>query len=304
MHSCSPGAGASTSTAPGSATAPIATPVSAPFSVPSSVPFSETLGLTEVGSGEYRAQLPEQWTVGGGRLHGGWLLALVTKAGLSGLHAHTRAEELADPLAVSAEYLRAPVTGPAELATEVVKVGRTVSVVRVVLRQRDQPLLTATVTAGQLPDAAADWADLPTLAPEPPADAVPTTEVRGPVPPLATACEVRLDPATAQYLRDESGEPMIRGWVRPRGEPADTLFALVAGDVLPPVLFNLGRPGWAPTVQLTALLRARPEPGWLRLEAASKLSGGGWFDEDCAVIDSAGRLICQARQLALAPLAR
>lgn len=296
MHSSSPVTGAAISTASVSAAAPSSTPFS--------VPFSEALDLTAVESGQYRAELPHQWTVGGGRLHGGWLLALVTKAGLSGLGAHTGAEQLADPLAVSAEYLRAPVTGPAELGTEVVKVGRTVSVVRVVLRQRDQPLLSATVTAGQLPDAAADWADLPTLAPEPPADAVPTTDVPGPVPPLATACEVRLDSATANYLRGESGEPTIRGWARPRGEPADTLFALVAGDILPPVLFNLGSPGWAPTVQLTALLRARPEPGWLRLEAASTVSGGGWFDEDYAVIDSAGRLICQARQLALAPLAR
>jgi hypothetical protein len=28
---------------------------------------------------------------------------------------------------------------------------------------------------------------------------------------------------------------------------------------------------------------------------------GQWFDEDATVIDSAGRLVCQARQLALTP---
>ena len=64
----------------------------------------------------------------------------------------------------------------------------------------------------------------------------------------------------------------------------------------------MGRPGWAPTVQLTALLRGRPAPGWLRLEAVSKVIRGGWFDEDYTVVDSAGQLVCQARQLALAPL--
>ena len=57
-------------------------------------------------------------------------------------------------------------------------------------------------------------------------------------------------------------------------------------------------------MQLTALVRGRPAPGWLRLEAASRTVRGMWFDEDYTVIDSAGRLVCQARQLALAPLAR
>ena len=82
---------------------------------------------------------------------------------------------------------------------------------------------------------------------------------------------------------------MLRGWVRPLGEPTDVLFALLAGDILPPTVFNLGgRVGWAPTVQLTALLRARPAPGWLRMEAAVDDGRRPWFDEDATVVDSAG----------------
>jgi hypothetical protein len=42
-------------------------------------------------------------------------------------------------------------------------------------------------------------------------------------------------------------------------------------------------------------------PGWLRLEARSASVTGPWFDEDVTVLDAAGRLVCQARQLALAP---
>jgi hypothetical protein len=83
----------------------------------------------------------------------------------------------------------------------------------------------------------------------------------------------------------------------------DVLFALLAGDILPPTVFNLGGTvGWAPTVQLTALPRARPAPGWLRIEARARTVAGPWFDEDVTVVDSAGRLVAQARQLALAPL--
>jgi hypothetical protein len=101
----------------------------------------------------------------------------------------------------------------------------------------------------------------------------------------------RAGPATAARL------------ARPRGEATDVLFALLAGDILPPVVFNVsGRFGWAPTVQLTALLRARPVDGWLRLQARSSVVAGRGFDEDVTVLDAAGRLVCQARQLALAPL--
>ncbi|HEY1969440.1 MAG TPA: thioesterase family protein [Pseudonocardia sp.] len=266
-------------------------------------PFSSALALTAPRPGCYRAELSNVWSVNQhGKQHGGLMLALVGKAGLTALAEHTGSDQLLDPLAVSASYLRAPDTGPVWIDTEVVKVGRTASVVAVTLRQHDQPVITATVTAGRLPDAPMEWSRLPEMAAQPPRDGIFTSSVAGPLPPLATACDVVLDPRTAGYLRGERGDPVLRGWVRPIGEQPDPLFALLAGDILPPVLFNMGRPGWAPTVQLTALVRARPAPGWLRLESVADSIGGGWLDEDMTVIDSTGRLVCQARQLALAPL--
>ncbi|MBO0873991.1 MAG: thioesterase family protein, partial [Pseudonocardia sp.] len=264
-------------------------------SEPSGTPLSAALALTPLGSGRYRAELGDQWTVGNGRLHGGLMLSLVTHAGLNGLAAHDGADEPPDPVAVSAEFLSAPVVGPVELTTEVIKTGRTVSVVRAVLHQSERPVLNATVSAGRLPEEPIEWTDLPALAAEPPADAISTIDAPGEVPPLASACEVRLDRTTAHYLRRQSGPPAIQGWARPYGEPTSVLFALVAADILPPVLFNMARLGWTPTVQLTALVRARPRPGWLRLRTASTVIGGGWLDEDYTVIDSAGRLVCQAR---------
>ena len=266
-------------------------------------PFSEALALTPAEPGVYRAELQRAWTVGGGKVHGGFMLALLTKGALTGLEAYTGAPAgSAEPLSVSADFLRAPDTGPAELATEVVKVGRTASVVRMTLHQHGKLVLSGSVTAGTLPEGPADWSDLPGMPAAPPPDSRLTSDTSDRVAPMARSCDVVLDSDTASFARGERGEPLMRGWVRPRGEQPDVLFALLAGDVLPPLLFNLGRPGWAPTVQLTALLRGRPAPGWLRLEAVSKVIRGGWFDEDYTVVDSAGQLVCQARQLALAPL--
>jgi hypothetical protein len=83
------------------------------------------------------------------------------------------------------------------------------------------------------------------------------------------------------------------------GADADVLALLLAVDVMPPTVFHLGRFGWAPTVELTALVRGVPAPGWLAFQAEATYIAGGWFDESATVWDSTGRLVAQSRQLAL-----
>jgi acyl-coenzyme A thioesterase PaaI-like protein len=262
-------------------------------------PFSEALPSWPDGPGAYRAQLSGDWIVGGGKIHGGMMLAVVSKAALTELAGQSGVPDL-DPLAVSADFLRAPEQGQVRITTEVVKIGRTASVIRADLHQHDRLVLCTTVTAGRLPSDEPQWSDLPPMAAEPPADALATAPDDPQATPIARSCDIRIDPTS--YRRGGTGEPVLRGWVRPRGEEPDILFALFTGDALPPVVVNVGRPGWAPSVQLTALLRARPAPGWLRTEVRSQVVAGNWFDEDATVVDSAGRLVCQARQLALTPL--
>lgn len=263
-------------------------------------PFSGATGVESLGAGRYHAELGPHWTVGP-KAHGGLLVVLLAKAGLARLDVDAPGSA-PDPLAVAADFLRAPDPGPVEMATEILKIGRTVSVVSVRMAQDGKPMLAATVTAGRLPDAEPVWAELPDMPAEPGADATDPGRTRT-VFGLAGSCDLRFDTPTMAFARREEGPPIVRGWVRPHGEDPDVLFALLAGDILPPTVFNVaGRVGWAPTVQLTALLRARPAPGWLRLESRSTVVGGAWFDEETTVVDSRGRLICQARQLALAPL--
>ena len=262
-------------------------------------PFRAALHLEPLGDGRFGARLGTGWTIGP-KAHGGLLLALLARAALARLDGDTPGVT-PDPLAVGADFLSAPDPGPVELHTELLRAGRTASVVAVRLWQDGRSMLTATVTAGRLPAAPPVFTQLPELAAEPAADALDPAEV-DPISGVARCCDLRWEPATVPFTRAEPGPPVVRGWARPRGEPVDVLFALVAGDILPPTVFNLGgERGWAPTVQLTALLRAHPAPGWLRLESRTTTVAGGWFDEDAVVLDSTGRLICQARQLALAP---
>ena len=76
------------------------------------------------------------------------------------------------------------------------------------------------------------------------------------------------------------------------------------GDVSAPVTFGVNRMGWAPTVQLTAYLRALPADGWLRVLCTTVQIGQDWFDEDHIVVDCEGRIIVQSRQLAMVPAAQ
>ncbi len=166
-------------------------------------------------------------------------------------------------------------------------------------------MLHSTITAGVLPSDAPRLDDGSALAAEPDPDALDPASAEGGARGLAAACELRYPRGALPFLRGETGPPEMAGWARPRGEEPDALFALLSGDILPPSVFNLGGAfGWAPTVQLTALLRARPAPGWLRVESRSRAVSSGQFDEDVTVVDARGRTVCQARQLALAPLAR
>jgi acyl-coenzyme A thioesterase PaaI-like protein len=272
----------------------------APVEDAAELPFRDSIGIEAVGDGRYRADLGGRWAIGP-KAHGGLLMVLMAKAGLA--RVDTEAPGSApDPLAVAADFLRAPDQGPVEMATEVLKLGRTASVVEVRMSQGGKLMLNATVTAGRLPDVVPAWTDLPDLPPEPPDGARDSSLGRGGEG-LGGVCDLWFDTPTMAFTRHEQGPPILRGWVRPRGEDPDALFAMLAGDILPPTVFNLGTGfGWAPTVQLTALLRAEPVPGWLRLEARSSSVTRPWFDEDVLVIDAAGRLVAQIRQLALAPL--
>ena len=49
------------------------------------------------------------------------------------------------------------------------------------------------------------------------------------------------------------------------------------GDVSAPAAFGVNRFGWAPTVQLTAHLRALPADGWLRIMCTTVQIGQDWF---------------------------
>jgi acyl-Coa thioesterase superfamily protein/acyl-CoA thioesterase superfamily protein len=271
--------------------------------------FTAAMALREAGPGVYEGELNKHWTIGP-KVHGGAMLALCANAART---AYGEGPGGPQPVAVSASFLWAPDPGPMRLLTSFRKRGRRVSVVDVELMQGERTAVHAVVNLGE-PEhyppggrvaplfSANPVLDL--MAPEPPDDVDPI----GPGHPLAglvhlgEGCDVR--PLLSTMRPSDGHPPVIQMWARPRDVAPDALFALMCGDVSAPVTFAVDRTGWAPTIQLTAFLRALPADGWLRIIATCVEIGHDWFDEDHIVVDQLGRLVVQTRQLAMVPAAR
>lgn len=283
--------------------------------VPVSSEFDTGSGVAsrEGEPGVYDAALGEGWRIGGG-VNGGLLLAIAGRALSQEFGAEADRPGHPDPLAISAYYLTPGEPGPASVETSVVRRGRAVSTGQASLYQGegDERVERFRVLATYGDLAAVDGEVTTTAVPPqlpPPQDCISAAQA----PPsflkhasLLERLDLRLDPATTGWAMGKpSGNGVIRGWLRMAdGREPDPLLLLLAVDALPPVAFELGLPGWTPTLELTAHVRARPAPGWLRVSLTNRTLTGGFMEEDAEVWDSEGRLVALSRQLARASAPR
>ena len=260
--------------------------------------------------GLYDGELDAGWKVGAG-INGGLLLAVAGNA-----LRHTFAEDAhPDPISISAYYLSASRSGPASLQTDVIRRGRSMSTGSVSLSQTEEDgsqveRLRALATYGDLDALPSDVHTTATPPLMPPPDkcigaGLAPTDFKASAP-LLDRFDLRLDPACVGWaMGAPSGLGLIQGWLKlADGREPDPLMLLLAVDALPPVTFDLGLPGWAPTLELTVHVRAKPAPGWLQVVHSTRNYAGGFLEEDAEVWDSSGRLVAQSRQLARAPRPR
>jgi hypothetical protein len=262
--------------------------------------FDAHVAVAAEGEGRYRADLAPGWVIGAG-VNGGYQLAVIGNAIGAAL------PEKPDPIAMSAYFLSPGAPGPAHVEVDVRRDGRTVSTVAADLVQGGDTRIAVLATYGDLGSRDGEVA---TTAPEielpPVEECVPNSlappEFRSGAP-LLDRIDVRFHPDQVGWaVGKPGGDGVISGWFRlADGREPDPLELLMVVDALPPVTFELGRMGWAPTLELTAHVRARPAPGWLKVRHLTRNLAGGLFEEDCEVWDSAGRLVAQSRQLALVP---
>ncbi|GAA3524007.1 thioesterase family protein [Amycolatopsis ultiminotia] len=251
--------------------------------------FAAVSAVKQRSADTFDADLSAAWTIGG-KPNGGYLLATIARA--AGLVAGQP-----DVLAASAHYLRPPAPGPAEVVIEAVRTGRTVSQLRGRLQQDGVPQVEALLTFGILGDGEPYWQDgLPDPQFDTPKGArVSSSPAEFPVA-IMDEIDLRLD---RPVLDGPTGRGELRGWLAlPSEEPFDPISLLFAIDALPPATADLANAGWVPTLELTSYVRARPEPGPVRVLHRAHLVGDGRVDESCHVWDRTGALVAQGTQLA------
>ncbi|KAB8197197.1 thioesterase family protein [Nonomuraea phyllanthi] len=255
--------------------------------------FDEATQAIKVDEGTYDVCLDPGYGIGG-PLNGGYLMAVLLRAAVD-------ASPFEHPVSTTAQFLKAPVAGPAQVRIEPLKAGRTAAFARATLVQDGVAHIEGLITTATLHEVEPDYAAAP-------AHDMPPREECAKLPDpkpesgmlLNAQMELYFDPPTIGWLSGRpTGRPEARAYFR-MAEPQDPdpYVLALAVDALPPVVFSAGARGWAPTVDLTWHLRALPAPGWLTLLGGGRLISDGWFDEEVEVRDSAGRLVAQSRQLA------
>jgi hypothetical protein len=257
--------------------------------------FADASAVRRTGETTWAAEIAPGWDIMG-NADGGYTLAIAARAAAA-------AAGRPDPVTVTAHYLAPARRGPLTVEARAVRHGGRFSTVVATLGSAERPLLALLGTFGEL--GGYDGPERVDAAPPalpPPEDCVPVVPTETFPPPFMGRVELRLDPADDGF-GGAGGPPRVAGWFRfPEGEAVDTLGLLVAVDAFPPTVFRSGLPlGWVPTVELTAHVRARPAPGWLRCAFTTRFITGGFLEEDGEVWDATGRLVAQSRQLALLP---
>lgn len=253
--------------------------------------FDTDTAVTGTAAGRYRAHVHERWNVGS-VANGGYVMAM-------GMRALGRELLAADPLTVTAHFLRPTRPGPLEIETEVVKRGRRLSTGAARLLQDGKEVVRLLGTYGDLEQQAG-----PTRISAAPLALPPNGKRidRPDAPVVADRYDHRFAEGGLPWLDGKRDLAEVRGAVRFRDQrPPDTLSLAAIADSFPPPAFAWVAPTWLPTLELTLHVRARPRGTWLSCLFCTRFLVDGLMEEDGELWDESGQLVALSRQLAMAP---
>lgn len=243
------------------------------------------------------AEIHDGWDIYG-NANGGYLMALAARAMGDAVGR--------PPVTLTCQYLRPGRPGRCEIEVDIVRSGRRFATVRATLSTDDGAVVTLLGTFGDQQsggptlDTFLDPVDVP------PYEECVARPQTAELPAMMAKLDARFHPDDVGYQTGSpSGVPQMRGWFAfADGSPIDAYGLLLAADAFAPPIFNTELPvAWVPTVELTVHVRAVPAVGPLRGRFRSVLVQDGLLDEEGVLVDASGRVVAQARQLALVPRA-
>jgi acyl-CoA thioesterase len=248
---------------------------------------------TPRGDGIRDLTLTDRWNTPLGKPNGGYILAAM----LRGLGEEIGADE---PLVAAVTYLASPETGPAELRTSALRLGRRVQTGEASLWEGDRHIAQLIASFGPRSGGRSLELGAPPRLPAPD-DCLDPRDVPQSMPPASIFDRVdyRLATAPGWALGTPNGDPTAEIWQRLAGGREIDLPALafLCDSYAPPVM-EIGEPR-SMTVQLTVHLHRRPVPGWIATRLTTRHVVNGFHEEDCELWDEAGNLVAQSRQLAI-----
>jgi acyl-CoA thioesterase len=257
--------------------------------------FERDTTVTEVEPGVFEGNVNRDWWIVFGP-NGGFLAAMLVKAMGAAVQDDAR---MARSLTI--HYTAAPAEGPVRIRTTVERAGRSLTTVSARMEQGERLIALAIGAFSRPRRAALEFDDAP--APDVPApEDVPLVEPRPELPPFARQWETRYA-IGARPFSGSGGSTLTGGWIKPLdAHPIDAaLVAQITDAWLPAVFVRLTEPNAVPTIDLTIHFRAElPLPAdYMLVTFESRLSQGGFVEEDGWIWSREGRLIAHSRQLAL-----
>jgi acyl-CoA thioesterase len=252
-----------------------------------------------VGDDRWTAHVSDRWCIGDNS-NGGYLVAIAVRAML-------QRSPHADPISVTTHFMRpGSGGGPADVSTEILRSGRTLTTARAIVSQNGSARLEVLAAFSDLPAASSGESSqthsltspMPVI-PPPDQCVLRSGEEQGIELPILDRLDVMIHPGQARAK--QAGRAEVSGWIRHAdGAEPDPLSLLVFADAFPPSLFGLlGVVGWVPSVELTVHVRRRPQPGWILGRFTTTDLHDGRMIEDGTLWDESGALVAQSRQIAL-----
>jgi acyl-CoA thioesterase len=257
--------------------------------------FERDTNVTQVEHGVFEGEINRDWWIVFGP-NGGFLAAMFVKAMSAAV-----GDDARQARSLTIHYTAAPAEGRVRITTTIERSGRSLTTISARMEQ-DGRLIALAIAAFSRPRVAAiEFNEIPPPGVPAPED-VPVFEPRPEMPPFSRQWETR--PAVGvEPFHGADGPTITGGWIRPLDEhPIDAaLVAQLTDAWLPAVFIRLTAPNPVPTIDLTMHFRAAlPLPADFTLVTfESKLSMGGFVEEEGAIWSRDGQLIAQSRQLAL-----
>jgi acyl-CoA thioesterase len=257
--------------------------------------FERDTSVHEIEAGVFEGRVNRDWWIVFGP-NGGFLAAMLVKAMSAAVDDHARV-----PRSLTIHYTAAPAEGPVRITTTIERTGRSMTTATARMEQRGRLIALAigAFSSGRMPAIEFDYVPAPRI---PPPEDVPLATPRPELPPFAHQWELRYAIGATPFS-GSNGSTLSGGWIKPvDAHPVDAaLVAQITDAWLPAVFLRLTEPNAVPTIDLTIHFRADlPLPAdYVLVTFESRLSQGGFIEEDGWIWSRDGRLIAHSRQLAL-----